>query len=100
VPERRLDSSSHRIRSLEPTTLESPTKLLPFTTRAKARWTSGRGVNEVLRTYRNMDPVYCSPSDDEIGAAYEQAMKFHDAPMPRSSVISYYFLMKLPRSTE
>ena len=51
-------------------------------------------VNEVLRTYRNMDPVYCSPSDDEIGAAYEQAMKFHDAPMPRSSVISYYFLMK------
>jgi len=51
-------------------------------------------VNEVLRTYPNMDPVYCSPSDDEIAASYEHAMRSHDTPMPRSSVISYYFLMK------
>jgi len=51
-------------------------------------------VKEVLRSYPNMDPVYCSPSDDEIASAYEHAMRSHDAPIPRSSVISYYFLMK------
>jgi asparagine synthase (glutamine-hydrolysing) len=51
-------------------------------------------VKEVLRTYPNMDPVYGSPSDDEIAASYDHAMRSHDAPMPRSSVISYYFLMK------
>src|SRR4030095_7368383 len=45
-------------------------------------------------SYPNMDPVYCSPSDDEIAASYDHAMRYHDAPMPRSSVISYYFLMK------
>jgi asparagine synthase (glutamine-hydrolysing) len=41
-----------------------------------------------------MDPVYCSPPDDEIAASYEHAMRSHDTPIPRSSVISYYFLMK------
>jgi asparagine synthase (glutamine-hydrolysing) len=51
-------------------------------------------VKEVLKIYPNMDPVYCSPSDDDIAASYEHAMTSHDAPMPRSSVISYYFLMK------
>ncbi len=51
-------------------------------------------VKEVLRLYPNMDPVYCSPSDDEMGSAYEQAKRSHDVPMPRSSVISYYFIMK------
>lgn len=51
-------------------------------------------VKELLTSYSNMHPVYCSPSDDEIAASYEHAMKSHDAPMPRSSVISYYFLMK------
>jgi asparagine synthase (glutamine-hydrolysing) len=51
-------------------------------------------VKEVLTSYSNMEPVYCSPSDDEIAASYEHVMRSHDAPMPRSSVISYYFLMK------
>jgi asparagine synthase (glutamine-hydrolysing) len=51
-------------------------------------------VKEVLRTYPNMDPVYCSPPDDEIASAYEHATRCHDTPMPRSSVLSYYFLMK------
>lgn len=51
-------------------------------------------VDELLKKYSNIDPVYCSPSDDEIGAAYEHAKRAHDTPMPRSSVISYYFLMK------
>lgn len=51
-------------------------------------------VKEVLTSYPNMDPVYCSPSDDEIAASYEHAMRSHDVPMPRSSVISYYFLTK------
>ena len=51
-------------------------------------------VKQVLTSYTNMDPVYCSPSDDEIAASYEHAMRSHDTPMPRSSVISYYFLMK------
>ena len=51
-------------------------------------------VKELLKIYPNMDPVYCSPSDDEIAGSYEFAMRSHDTPMPRSSVISYYFLMK------
>lgn len=51
-------------------------------------------VKEVLRTYPNMDPVYCSPSEHEIAASYEHMMRSHDVPMPRSSVISYYFLTK------
>jgi asparagine synthase (glutamine-hydrolysing) len=51
-------------------------------------------VKEVLTSYSNMDPVYCSPSDDEIAGSYEHTIRSHDAPMPRPSVISYYFLMK------
>ncbi len=51
-------------------------------------------ANEVLKSYPNMAPVYCSPSDDDIGAAYECALTAHDVPMPRSSVISYYFIMQ------
>jgi asparagine synthase (glutamine-hydrolysing) len=51
-------------------------------------------VKELLTSYSTIDPVYCSPPDDEIAASYEHAMRSHDTPIPRSSVISYYFLMK------
>jgi asparagine synthase (glutamine-hydrolysing) len=48
----------------------------------------------VLQAFPNIHPVYCSPSDDEIASCYEEVLTAHDAPLPRSSVISYYFLMK------
>src|ERR1051325_7253645 len=51
-------------------------------------------ADHLLQAFPNMHPVYCSPSDDDISSCYEEVLTAHDTPLPRSSVISYYFLMK------
>src|SRR3990172_2708884 len=54
-----------------------------------------RWVSEVVRTYPNIEPVYYSPSDDEVAASFDHAMTLHDVPIPMSPPISYYFVMKV-----
>lgn len=51
-------------------------------------------VREVLRTYPHLDPVYCSPSHEELASSFERVLQAHDVPIPRSTPISYYFLMR------
>jgi asparagine synthase (glutamine-hydrolysing) len=52
-------------------------------------------VTKVVTAYPNIQPVYCSPSGDEIAASFAEVMRSHDVPIARSSAISYYFLAKV-----
>jgi asparagine synthase (glutamine-hydrolysing) len=52
-------------------------------------------VREVVAAYPNIDPIYCSPSDDELAACFDHLMRSNDVPLHSTSAISYYFIMKL-----
>ncbi len=52
-------------------------------------------VNEVLSKYPSLNPFYFSPTDDDIGNDFENAIKHADVPIAGSSPISQYFVMKL-----
>jgi asparagine synthase (glutamine-hydrolysing) len=49
----------------------------------------------VTAAFPNIDPVYCSPSDDEVRSSLDQMMWLHEVPIRSTSAVSYYFLMKL-----
>ncbi|HEY7505516.1 MAG TPA: asparagine synthase (glutamine-hydrolyzing) [Gemmatimonadales bacterium] len=51
-------------------------------------------VNEVIRTYPGIDPVFCSPSHEEVASSFDCVVRAHDVPVPRSTALSYYFLMQ------
>jgi asparagine synthase (glutamine-hydrolysing) len=53
----------------------------------------------VIATCPNIDPIYCSPSDDELRSSLDRMMWLHEAPIRSSSAVSYYFLMKLAAQT-
>ena len=73
---------------------------LPSTTRTKSiGWTSAVGHAEVIAAFPNIDPIYCSPSDDELRSSLDQMMWLHEVPIRSSSAVSYYFLMKLAAQT-
>lgn len=48
----------------------------------------------LLKAYPQLDPVYCSPSDDQLASCFERVIRAHDVPIPRSTAMSYYFLMQ------
>jgi asparagine synthase (glutamine-hydrolysing) len=52
-------------------------------------------IKEVVNKYPAVDPVYYTPSNDEIPEAFEKALYHTDVPATGSSFISQYFLMKL-----
>jgi asparagine synthase (glutamine-hydrolysing) len=52
-------------------------------------------VSEVLKKYSSLIPFYFSPSDDEIRNSFERFIHHADVPVPGSSPMSQYFLMKL-----
>lgn len=52
-------------------------------------------INEVLKKYPHVDPVYFSPTDDDVRNHFDKAAYHLDAPSSGSSFISQYFLMKL-----
>ena len=54
-------------------------------------------VREVVKACPNIKPIYYSPSDDEVAACFDHAMRLHDVPFPYSPAISSYFVMKLAR---
>ena len=49
----------------------------------------------VTAAFPNIDPIYCSPSDDEVRSSLDQMMWLHEVPIRSTSAVSYYFLMKL-----
>jgi asparagine synthase (glutamine-hydrolysing) len=51
-------------------------------------------VREVLRAFPAVEPVYCSPSDDQVAASIDDVIRAHDVPQIRSSAISYYFIIQ------
>jgi asparagine synthase (glutamine-hydrolysing) len=54
-------------------------------------------VNKIVDSYPNIEPIYYSPSDDEVAAAFDVAANMHDVPFPYSPAISSYFVMKLAK---
>lgn len=52
-------------------------------------------IKEVLQKYPHVDPVYFSPTDDDVRNHFDKAAYHLDAPSSGSSFISQYFLMKL-----
>jgi len=51
-------------------------------------------ARQVVDAYPVIDPVYCSPSDDEIASSFHHMTMLHDVPIKSTSAISYYFIMK------
>jgi asparagine synthase (glutamine-hydrolysing) len=56
-------------------------------------------VRAVQAAFPNIDPIFCSPSDDELRGSLDQMMWLHEVPIRSSSAASYYFLMKLAART-
>ena len=52
-------------------------------------------VRQVIDMYPNVNPVYCSPSDDEVATSFHNITVLHDVPVQSTSAISYYFIMKV-----
>src|SRR5262249_26361580 len=52
-------------------------------------------VRQVIDMYPNVNPVYCSPSDDEVATSFHNMTILHDVPIQSTSAISYYFIMKV-----
>ncbi|MGI8894009.1 MAG: asparagine synthase (glutamine-hydrolyzing), partial [Bacteroidia bacterium] len=52
-------------------------------------------INEVIKKYPAVDPIFYTPSDGELPEAFDKALYHTDVPATGSSFISQYFLMKL-----
>ncbi|MBA3899868.1 MAG: asparagine synthase (glutamine-hydrolyzing), partial [Bacteroidetes bacterium] len=54
-------------------------------------------VYELAKKYKNIDPYYYSPKDDELLDALDKVNYHQDVPVPGSSAISQYFVMKMAK---
>jgi asparagine synthase (glutamine-hydrolysing) len=54
-------------------------------------------IREILRAYPHLQPVFRSPSDEDVAAAFDHALISHDVPLPMSPPISFYLIMQLAR---
>lgn len=52
-------------------------------------------IQEVLRQYPNIIPHYISPTEKDVEEHFDRILFHMDIPMPSSSYISQYFVMKL-----
>lgn len=52
-------------------------------------------IDEVLRQYPNIIPHYISPTEKDVEEHFDRILFHMDIPMPSSSYISQYFVMKL-----
>jgi asparagine synthase (glutamine-hydrolysing) len=52
-------------------------------------------INEVIKKYPSVEPVYFKPTDDEVHDQFLRALYHADVPAAGSSFISQYFLMQL-----
>jgi asparagine synthase (glutamine-hydrolysing) len=55
-------------------------------------------ANEVIKQYPNLKPYFLKPSEAEIAESFDTIQYHMDAPLPGSSPISQYFVMKLAKS--
>lgn len=53
-----------------------------------------RWVREVASTYRNIEPNFYQPSDEEVAGSFAAVVKAHDTPLSGSPPISCYFAMQ------
>jgi asparagine synthase (glutamine-hydrolysing) len=54
-------------------------------------------IREVLRGYPHLQPIFRSPTEEDVAAAFDHALILHDVPMPMSPPISFYLVMQLAR---
>ncbi|MCU0329363.1 MAG: asparagine synthase (glutamine-hydrolyzing) [Candidatus Kapabacteria bacterium] len=52
-------------------------------------------INHLLERYPAIQPSWCSPSDADVAESLQRIIWLMDAPLPSSSYISQYFVMKL-----
>jgi asparagine synthase (glutamine-hydrolysing) len=52
-------------------------------------------INHLLERYPTIQPSWCSPSDADVAESLQRIIWLMDAPLPSSSYISQYFVMKL-----
>lgn len=52
-------------------------------------------INQVLARYPQIEPHYISPTDSEVAEVLHRIVWMMDAPLPSSSYVSQYFVMKL-----
>ncbi|HCN04577.1 MAG TPA: asparagine synthase (glutamine-hydrolyzing) [Bacteroidetes bacterium] len=55
-------------------------------------------IYKVLERYPKITPQYISPTDNDVADAIDDIVAIMDAPMPSSSYVSQYFVMKLAAS--
>jgi asparagine synthase (glutamine-hydrolysing) len=53
-----------------------------------------RWACEVLRAYPHIEPVECSPSDEDVARCVDEIIALQDVPLRSSQVLSYYFLIQ------
>lgn len=88
-----LDSSA--IASVVGTDYESvPFKTFTIHYNGTGQMDERKWVAEVLKAYPHLDPVYCSPSENQLASCLDRVITAHDTPYIRSSTISYYFIMQ------
>jgi asparagine synthase (glutamine-hydrolysing) len=71
-----------------------PFKTFTIYYKGKGQMDERNWVAEVLKAYPHIDPIYCSPSDEELTSCFDRVIRSHDIPIVASSVISYYFVMQ------
>jgi len=54
-------------------------------------------VNEVLKSYPNLDPYFLQPKAEDIAGIFDDALLHAEVPMAGSSPLSQYFVMKLAK---
>jgi asparagine synthase (glutamine-hydrolysing) len=52
-------------------------------------------INHVLQAYPQIEAHYISPTDEQVAEALDRIVWMMDAPLPSSSYISQYFVMRL-----
>ncbi|HET6244034.1 MAG: asparagine synthase (glutamine-hydrolyzing) [Bacteroidetes bacterium] len=57
-------------------------------------------VYELVKKYKNIEPYYYSPKDDELADALNKVLFHQDAPISGSSAISQYFVMNLAKQNK
>lgn len=55
-------------------------------------------IREVVNKYKNIDPYYFTPTEQDISDSFENVAYHADVPLLGSSYLSQYFLMKLAKS--
>jgi asparagine synthase (glutamine-hydrolysing) len=88
-----LDSSS--IASVVATDYgQVPLKTLSIYYEGEGQMDERPWIREVLRTYPQIEPVFYSPSEEDVRESFDHAVMINDVPLLSSLPMSLYFVMK------